>query len=90
MNFGGDKFSPSPLNGFLANIVLEYCYENDQTYKFSNIIVKFLIGCHKICKTCFGPDKTHCLSCNDNILKVLKNNECLCLRNYYEDENNVC
>ncbi|CAD8126668.1 unnamed protein product [Paramecium sonneborni] len=81
MNFGGDKFSPSPLNGFLANIVLESCYENDQTYKFR---------CHKICKTCFGPDKTHCLSCNDNILKVLKNNECLCLRNYYEDENNVC
>ncbi|CAD8187831.1 unnamed protein product [Paramecium pentaurelia] len=81
VNLGGDKFSPSPMDGFLANVAMEYCFENDQTFEFR---------CHKICKTCFGPDKTHCLSCNDITTKVLKNNECLCIRNYYEDENNSC
>ena len=29
VNLGGDKFSPNPMNGYLANIALEYCYEND-------------------------------------------------------------
>ncbi|CAD8125242.1 unnamed protein product [Paramecium sonneborni] len=81
VNLGGDKLSSTPMNGFLANIVFEYCYQSDQTYK---------LRCHKICKTCFGPDKTHCLSCNDDTFKILKNNECLCQRNYYEDENNIC
>ncbi|CAD8191360.1 unnamed protein product [Paramecium octaurelia] len=81
VNLGGDKFSPSPMNGFIANVAMEYCYSSDQVFEFR---------CHSICQTCFGPDKTHCLSCKDTTTKVLKNNQCLCIRNYYEDENNAC
>ncbi|CAK58729.1 unnamed protein product (macronuclear) [Paramecium tetraurelia] len=45
--------------------------------------------CYQFCLTCID-NYFNCLSCDDELHRVLKNNKCQCAQNYFESEDALC
>ncbi|CAK84354.1 unnamed protein product (macronuclear) [Paramecium tetraurelia] len=79
---GGDKFNKN-FRGEIRNLTFYYCYTQDTP--------KTKI-CHYSCKSCFGPEETQCIECDetDAQKRTLNQGSCKCQSGYVDNKEKGC
>ncbi|CAD8169725.1 unnamed protein product [Paramecium pentaurelia] len=79
---GGDKFNKN-FRGEVRNLTFYYCFTQDTP--------KTKI-CHYSCKSCFGPEQSQCLECDesDSQKRTLNQGSCKCQSGYIDNKDKGC